>query len=230
MALFKKASFCCLRVLQLSLFFIPFYLFAGIKVIVLEYDNVLALEDSSLFAKNLSKIFSIEPFLLEKAIKKAKEVEKEGGSEVTFWENYAESHSIPLEEGWSKAYCHSKIDSTELNEKIAAKMKSLKEKGVKIILLSNMGALKKRILAQKGHFEMFDDIIIACEEGFSKLQPRLFEILVEKLEVLPRECLYIDNHAGNIAMAKKMGMNSLVFSPDNANFLEDLSKIVAVSL
>jgi len=57
-----------------------------------------------------------------------------------------------------------------------------------------------------GWDDMFDEVVISGEVGMRKPEPRIFELVVERLRVLPRQCVFVDDHEANTEAAARVGM------------------------
>src|SRR5215469_8629714 len=54
--------------------------------------------------------------------------------------------------------------------------------------------------------DMFDEMIESSKLGIRKPDPRIYQIMCEKLGVAPEECIYLDDLGGNLKPARAMGM------------------------
>lgn len=70
-----------------------------------------------------------------------------------------------------------------------------------------------------GILQMIDRYVVSGAEGLVKPDPRLFLVLLDRYQLKADECLFIDDNPDNVAAAKGMGMQSIVF-----NGAEDLRK------
>ncbi|MEO7905192.1 MAG: HAD family phosphatase [Candidatus Saccharimonadales bacterium] len=71
---------------------------------------------------------------------------------------------------------------------------------------------------------LFDAVILSGEVGMIKPDPAIFTLMAEKLEVLPEECVMIDDIVANVDGAKAAGMQSVVYST-TYNLQHALSKL-----
>ena len=67
--------------------------------------------------------------------------------------------------------------------------------------------------------QMIDRYVVSGAEGLVKPDPRLFQVLLDRYQLKAEECLFIDDNPDNVAAAKGMGMQGIVF-----NGAEDLRK------
>jgi putative hydrolase of the HAD superfamily len=59
--------------------------------------------------------------------------------------------------------------------------------------------------------ELFDVVVASGEEGVIKPEPRIFEIVCERLGMLPEECVFIDDILENCEAAESLGMNAIQY-------------------
>jgi len=95
-------------------------------------------------------------------------------------------------------------------------MKQLKEAGYKLYGLSNWSAETFPYAREKyDFFALFDDMVISGEVGHAKPDPRIFQILLDRIGRPTQECLFIDDSLTNIQQAREMGFPAIHFqSPE----------------
>ena len=57
----------------------------------------------------------------------------------------------------------------------------------------------------------FDGIVVSGEEGVAKPDPRLFRVLVDRFELTPDRCAYVDDAPENVRAAEDVGFRGVVF-------------------
>jgi putative hydrolase of the HAD superfamily len=76
--------------------------------------------------------------------------------------------------------------------------------------------------------DRFDVFIESSVEGLRKPDPKIYELACERLEVTPKEVIFLDDIGGNLKPAKAMGMATIkVDEPDIA--LAALSRLVGLT-
>ena len=63
-----------------------------------------------------------------------------------------------------------------------------------------------------GILQMIDRYVVSGAEGLVKPDPRLFQVLLDRYQLKAEECLFIDDNPDNVAAAKGMGMQGIVFN------------------
>jgi putative hydrolase of the HAD superfamily len=109
-----------------------------------------------------------------------------------------------------------------LNEETLAWHRTLKERGVKTAILSNMGdSVLEHLLEQHAWIEDFDVLIWSYQHNMAKPEPEIYQLLLERLGTAPEETLFLDDKLENIEAARKLGIVGLQFSTVS-QFRQDL--------
>ena len=69
-----------------------------------------------------------------------------------------------------------------------------------------VGADRPDTLYRREVVEMFDEMIESSKLGIRKPDPRIYQLMCERLSVAPEECVYLDDLGGNLKPARQMGM------------------------
>ena len=86
----------------------------------------------------------------------------------------------------------------------------LKEKYRLAILTNGSPISQRRKLESTGILDMFELSVVSGEVGIDKPDPRIFDVMCEKLNVEPAECLYIgDNYVNDVLGARNAGWNAI---------------------
>ncbi|MBE6041172.1 MAG: HAD family hydrolase [Clostridiales bacterium] len=103
----------------------------------------------------------------------------------------------------------------------------LKERGYRVLYLSNFSehvmSANREALDFVSHM---DGGIFSCDVKVIKPAADIYLKLIEKYDLKPEECIFIDDHYDNIAMAKKCGMKGIVFK-SKEQFDADLNQALA---
>ena len=71
----------------------------------------------------------------------------------------------------------------------------------------------------------FDAVVISCEVGLSKPDPRIFRLCLERLGLPAPDVLFVDDRADNVEGAAAVGLRTLQFEGPDA--LARLQALVA---
>ena len=109
-------------------------------------------------------------------------------------------------------------------------IKSLKENGYKIYLLSNCPAwfddFKKSVPA----FDFFDGFIISALYNQIKPEEEIYHTLFNEFSLIPGECFFIDDTPANVETAKRLGMNAHCFADKDVDKLKSALKNQGVKI
>lgn len=83
----------------------------------------------------------------------------------------------------------------------------LKEQGFKLYYLSNFPLdFFDEVKKKYDFFRYFDGGLISAEVRYSKPDTRIYEILLEKFNLVPEECFYFDDIKINVSAAESVGI------------------------
>jgi len=75
--------------------------------------------------------------------------------------------------------------------------------------------------------ELFEVIVDSSEVGMRKPDPRIFELTLERLGGIPPEqAVFLDDAASNVAAAERLGIRSILVTPDLADALAALDALL----
>jgi len=92
-------------------------------------------------------------------------------------------------------------------------IKTLKENGYLVYLLSNYG--KANFKYAKENFKFFpfvDGQVISYELNHVKPEPEIYQYLIEKYHIKPKEAVFLDDMKENIEAAKPFGFHTILFT------------------
>ncbi len=136
-----------------------------------------------------------------------------------FIEKYPEerSHILRFFKEWMEML-------TPIEENIEI-LSELKSNAYKVYVLSNyIEEAYDYIKLKNIFFSLFDGIIISAEEKVIKPEPKIYQKLIEKYDLVPEECVFIDDSQINLLQARKKGMKTILFLP-NTDLRRELRKL-----
>ena len=103
------------------------------------------------------------------------------------------------------------------------------KRGYKLGVVSNWDALLPGVLAATGLAGFFDYIAASALEGVAKPDPRLFQIVLEKLEVKPDQAVHVGDSPDDVNGARAAGIEPILFDPykQNPNAIHDLREVMS---
>ncbi len=97
-----------------------------------------------------------------------------------------------------------------MHEEIIPMLTSLKEKGIKIGLISNCFSEEAVVIRKSKLFPYFDAVCLSYEQGVQKPNEEIYRRCMDNLCVKENECLYVgDGGSHELETAKKIGMKAL---------------------
>jgi putative hydrolase of the HAD superfamily len=92
----------------------------------------------------------------------------------------------------------------------------LKDSGYKVGVLSNAEFAVMEYFYERT-YDVFDVTVFSCAEGARKPEQKIYEIILERLQVQPPEAIFIDDKEENITAAEELGIHGILFtSPEQA--------------
>lgn len=96
-----------------------------------------------------------------------------------------------------------------LHEEIIPLLEALKQKGIKIGLISNCFDEEAKVIRNSILFPYFDKVCLSCEEHVAKPDIQIYHRIIEALGVRCDECIYIgDGGSHELETAQSLGMKT----------------------
>ncbi len=95
-------------------------------------------------------------------------------------------------------------------------LQALEQMGMPMAVISNFGLHLRELLAQLGLLHFFDLVIVSAEVRVAKPDPRIFDLLVEKVGLPRKRLLYVGDHIGDdIEGARGAGLDAVLIDRRN---------------
>ena len=99
------------------------------------------------------------------------------------------------------------------NEAIFPIITALKEKKIRLILLSNTSESHfNRVYSRYPILRLFDEMILSYQVGVAKPNPLIFKKALAKADCAPTHCFYTDDIPEYVSAARKTGLDAEVFT------------------
>lgn len=85
---------------------------------------------------------------------------------------------------------------------------TIKEKGKKVYLLSNLKQIDFDYLKQKLDINIFEEVFLSYRLRCMKNDTKIFQILINELKINPNNIYFFDDKEENVNNAKKIGINA----------------------
>jgi len=103
-------------------------------------------------------------------------------------------------------------DTATLNKDMVNFGRQLKQTYQTSLLSNAPGDFVRRLLEEYGINDIFDDILISGETGLIKPHADSFQNALTVMHVKADEAIFIDDNAFNVESARKLGIQSIVFT------------------
>ncbi|MBE5891978.1 MAG: haloacid dehalogenase [Lachnospiraceae bacterium] len=108
--------------------------------------------------------------------------------------------------------------NTALDEKMFNYIKALKSTYRIGMVTDNKVDRIETILKHNHYADYFDVVAISAGLHSGKEDSKIFQYVLEVMEVEASECVFVDNTASNLLVPAKMGMKTILFDDDSRDF------------
>ena len=92
-------------------------------------------------------------------------------------------------------------------------VKSFKDNGYNCYILSNYSkSTHEKTKAERSYEEYIDGAIYSWQLQIVKPEPAIYQELLERYELTPQECVFMDDNIMNVEMARKLGIHAIHFT------------------
>lgn len=198
----------------LFLFLFMVSLYSAPKAVIFDFGGVIATSVSSTIKSHLKTVFDLNDEEISQLRSQQKAFMKEGASEEAFWLNLAEIKKIDLPNNWIDEWHTTITNAIVVNPEMLTLITELKARNLCVGLLSNIDYNYAVLLRKLGYYHAFDPCILSCDVSTRKPDNRIYQLLLDKLGLLPEDVIFIDDKEANIAAAKKLGFDTILFEND----------------
>ncbi len=182
-----------------------------IKLLIFDLDGIFTKENcyasvlfQRLYGTPHKKFYSI--------LKKNKFLErtKKQGSTFNLFYDFFKKYNVKITE---EKFWNLWLTNFKVNQEIVDFALSLKKEGKKLGILSDTFFERAEYMRQNLRWiKEFDYVLFSCDFGFTKNNPKLFQILVDKSGIKPEEIFFIDDDEDNVEVAKILGIRGVKFT------------------
>ena len=181
-------------------------------IIVFDFGGVVGGTDRTLVAQTIAHLLGIsseEALCVISELRLAKEL---GISQQEFWENFEIEYGRRLPKNWNEQYEEIRMLAIRANPQMLIYVDSLRKRGYRVALLSNVTEPRAEFIRKQGFYRHFEPVVLSCEIGVSKPHKEAFVTLLNQLGASARDCIMIDDKPENIAAARRLGIDGIIFS------------------
>jgi FMN phosphatase YigB (HAD superfamily) len=189
-----------------------FSLAAAPKAVVFDWGNVLAVPDLSIAVDFICRTFDFSETEFERANLERRKAREDGKSDSEFWMGLAQKKDLQLPNDWPDLYMSVLKTSLGIDQAMYALVDELKNTRIRVGLLSNIdNRYIVSVIRDFGLYEPFDPCLLSSEIGVEKPHLRAYQILLEQIDCLPKDVIFIDDLPENITAAKGAGIDAILF-------------------
>lgn len=149
-------------------------------------------------------------------------------NEVTFWRQFEASFGQPLPKEVTRIW----VEGGALHPwpEVLSFLEELKGKNIRVALLSNLVEPVSTIARQSGLFEHFDPVVLSDEVGLTKPDPTIYQFILDELQLLAAECIFVDDIPKNLEPAAAIGMITILASDNPKQTISDINHTLGLQL
>ncbi|GAB4144184.1 MAG: hypothetical protein OHK0017_02450 [Patescibacteria group bacterium] len=196
-----------------------------LKNLVFDFYNVVFDHGEKEFANYLRQTYKLNEAKIETFLYLFDQFLLKEISRQDFWPLFFQHTGIEgttWEELW--AIWRGMVKTIPETEAIIRKYKDL---GHKIYYITNINSDAWADRQKDEIFNLFDGGIASCEVDLRKPDPLIYTSLLEKYDLNPAECIFVDDKFENVEAALSQGMQGIVYTMGETNLEQELEKLIA---
>lgn len=151
----------------------------------------------------------------EKANQEKRFAVEQGKTDEEFWLFFAKTKGIRLSANWTQSFKSVMKEAIGVNPQMYILVEELRKQHIPVALLSNIDKRLSNLIRDFKFYEPFHPCLLSCEIGAEKPDPKAYEILLAHLNLPAKEIVFIDDRPENIEVAKKMGLDAILFESED---------------
>jgi len=198
-----------------------------VEALVLDYGGVLSPPQPANWYKVVGRRLSVAADLFHAAYWQHRQAYDAELPAEEYWIRVLATLSRSAQAAEVERLIESDVASwTRYREEVWDVARSFRRLGGRTAFLSNgVPEAMARIRAERQLESCFDAVIVSCEVGVAKPDPRIYQMCLSRLGVAADRTLFVDDRLENLQGAAKLGMRTLHFdSGDAIKQLADLTK------
>jgi len=190
-----------------------------IKAVIFDFGSVLVKGGEwKIIYKSIAKALKIPLRKIRDITRPLREKwSKSTIDEKTFWQEIEKKAGKRLPSGFRKDFWERPYKKRAKDVKASWKiLKVLKKRGFCLALLSNIIPPTVKANKEVGRYKRlkklgFETLVLSCEVGCRKPEPKIYKVVLKRLKLPAKECLFVDDVSANIKAAKRLGMRGIHF-------------------
>lgn len=129
-------------------------------------------------------------------------------SEAEYWQELRDAYGFAIHDTISEEFKRWK--GLDANADILQLIQDCKRNGLHVGLLSNVIEPTYNVLESAGYYAQFDTITASCKVGFTKPEPEIYQIALQKAGATAQETLFIDDKQYCLDGAAALGIHTIL--------------------
>lgn len=142
-------------------------------------------------------------------------------TEEEFWLGFEKSYGKPLLIDKRRVWTEG--SAIQPWPEVMSFVDSLRDRGIVTAVLSNTVKPLSAMLHEEALYDGFHTIVLSDEVGLSKPDPEIYKLILERLQLQPDECIFIDDLSKNLVPAQELGMKTIL-AKDPAQIIDEVTR------
>ena len=180
-----------------------------IKAIIFDLNGVFML--SPKLSDRFQEDFNISKGVFLPALSEIMDKVRKPNAEPAFnyWQPHLEEWGISFDE---KQFWDYWFNAEKESPEMIALAKELKQKGIKVIILSNNFKERSNFYNEYPALnQAVDKLYYSWQTGFVKPDPAAWQYVLDTNDLKPEECIYFDDQDKNLKAAERLGIETHMF-------------------
>jgi epoxide hydrolase-like predicted phosphatase len=185
---------------------------ATIKALIFDYGGVLMRTVDPTARRELERQFNLDRGQAEELVfgsPRWDDVQHGRIDSRAFWTDVGERLGLGAKQ--LRTFRRGFWAGDRLDQELVDTIRHLRHQGHRTALLSNAPADLRAYIEELGIADAFDVIVISGAEGVIKPGPEIYRRALNRLDVAPREAVFIDDMRPNVEVAHRLGLHARRF-------------------
>lgn len=183
-----------------------------IRAVFFDLGGVIVRTEYQAPRQRLAEQFGMDYEDIEKVVFGGGSAARASVGEITeeeHWQNVMKALKLPASE--AERVKREFFGGDVIDRNLLEFLRALKPR-YKVGAISNAFSGLRAFMEREKFADVFDAIIVSAEVGAAKPDPKIYQIALERLQVKPKEAVFVDDFIENIEACEKLGMRGIHFT------------------